>query len=54
LNEDGSGHLAGNNITWDTEGNMSFTGGTIAGIKINAGYLGIKDEKNTYGSLFLS
>lgn len=54
LNADGSGHLAGNNITWDTEGNMSFTGGTIAGIKINAGYLGIKDKTNTYGSLFLS
>ena len=41
LNEDGSGHLAGNNITWDTSGNIKFKGeietesGKIAGFNIN-------------------
>lgn len=53
LNEDGSGHLAGNNITWDTNGNMSFTGGTIAGIKINAGYLGTTNDYDST-NLYLS
>lgn len=58
LNEDGSGHLAGNNITWDTSGNVVFTGeinakkGKIAGIQINNGYLGTKDN-NRPASLYL-
>lgn len=58
LNEDGSGHLAGNNITWDTSGNVVFTGeinakkGKIAGIQINNGYLGTKDN-NSPASLYL-
>lgn len=58
LNEDGSGHLAGNNITWDTSGNIVFTGeinakkGKIAGIQINNGYLGTKDN-NRPTSLYL-
>ena len=59
LNEDGSGHLAGNNINWDTNGNVSFTGkinakeGEIAGITINSGYLGTIDAYNNT-SLYLS
>lgn len=50
LNEDGSGNLAYDGITWDTSGNVVFTGeinakkGNIAGIKINNGYLGTKDN----------
>lgn len=58
LNEDGSGHLAGNNITWDTSGNVVFTGeinvkkGKIAGIQINNGYLGTKDNSSS-ASLYL-
>lgn len=59
LNEDGSGHLAGNAINWDKDGNISFTGeinankGTIAGIKINAGYLGTINKYNNT-QLYLS
>lgn len=59
LNEDGSGHLAGNNINWDTNGNVSFTGkinakeGEIAGITINSGHLGTNNIYNNL-SLYLS
>ena len=50
LNEDGSGHLAGNNITWDTNGNIKFKGeietysGLIAGFKIRNKSIGTDDD----------
>lgn len=49
LNEDGSGHLAGNNITWDTSGNIKFRGeietysGKIANFIISNSFIGTKD-----------
>lgn len=49
LNEDGSGHLAGNNIIWDTNGNIKFKGeietesGKIAGFKISNESIGTND-----------
>lgn len=49
LNEDGSGHLAGNNITWDTSGNIKFKGeietysGKIANFIISNSFIGTKD-----------
>lgn len=58
LNEDGSGNLAYDGITWDTSGNIVFTGeinakkGNIAGIKINNGYLGTKNSISS-ASLYL-
>ena len=50
LNEDGSGHLAGNNITWDVNGNIKFKGeietgsGKIAGFNINNKTIGTNDH----------
>lgn len=49
LNEDGSGHLAGDHITWDTNGNIKFKGeietesGKIAGFKISNESIGTND-----------
>lgn len=50
LNEDGSGHLAGNNITWDVNGNIKFKGeietesGKIAGFNISNKAIGTNDH----------
>ena len=50
LNEDGSGHLAGNNITWDVNGNIKFKGeietesGKIAGFNISNEAIGTNDH----------
>lgn len=50
LEGDGSGALAGGNITWDTQGNTSITGkitatsGSIGGFKIGDGRIGVTES----------
>lgn len=50
LEGDGSGVLAGGNITWDTQGNTSITGkiaatsGSIGGFDIGAGRIGVTES----------
>lgn len=61
LNEDGSGHLAGDHITWDTNGNIKFKGeietytGKIANFVINNNFIGALDsDKHTYNFMLES
>lgn len=55
LEGDGSGALAGGNITWDTQGNTSITGkitatsGSIGGFKIGDGRIGVTESTEMNG-----
>lgn len=60
LNTDGSGFLASNNITWDIDGNTSFSGtiiataGTIGGFEIASDHIGANVSASDSGSAGLS